>query len=724
MRDPPVTKQPARIRYGDAMNPRVLAKAFTLAVVVAMAASTSAPRAQTGAQNQEQQLQDAIRLMEVKGEYVAAARLLEALGKQTGSNRNVAARARLKLAELYEQQGKSEAERTLRGLIAEFAEDQPAIVAEASERLRALTSRHAAGPVAKLVRRPWTLGPGLVPIGAPSRDGRSMPGIDAKTGDLVVVDLATHQGTSITGLRPNGQGAAISPDGREIAVVTFVEGGGGRDGADELRVARLDGGATRTIHRNEGGGTMLGDWTPDGKRVLVLVVRPGQTGVLAFLDTASGSEISLHTLAGRARPSFFSLSRDGQWVVFDDISELEKSGRDIFALDVKTRNVVPLVVDPSNDAFPIWTPDGKGILFASDRTGPGGMGLWLQRVSEGHPTGNPQPLETQMGRWSPIGIGHDGTLYFNVVTGLVDVLVAPLDLAGNSAGKPVTMAQRFLGSNLFPGWSADSRLLAFSARRGEIPFDVRSTTIVVHDMQSGEEREITPDLAGARYPRWSPDGRSLTIGGVKDGTSGWCLLDVASAATEVILPGAPGAEGPPEWDPRGGRIVLRARPGLQVFDLATRERRIVYESKTAVDRFIAFSHDGERVAFAEWTSKTGTASLALRIVSAGGGDAATVWTAPSPDYYLELAGWSPDDRELLFVRRREGTLYRVSISGGSPRPLGFFAADVRDARISPDGRYLAYTVGNQISETRVLENFLPSMGFLPSGGSGALVSRR
>ena len=45
-------------------------------------------------------------------------------------------------------------------------------------------------------------------------------------------------------------------------------------------------------------------------------------------------------------------------------------GRDIWVYDLERDAAARLTSDPGDDADPVWTPDGRTILFASSRQGP------------------------------------------------------------------------------------------------------------------------------------------------------------------------------------------------------------------------------------------------------------------------------------------------------------------------------------------------------------------
>ena len=59
------------------------------------------------------------------------------------------------------------------------------------------------------------------------------------------------------------------------------------------------------------------------------------------------------------------LSPDGRWVAYQEWRS--GTGWDVTALERATGRVVRVTNDPANEQEPSWLPDGRGLLFASDR---------------------------------------------------------------------------------------------------------------------------------------------------------------------------------------------------------------------------------------------------------------------------------------------------------------------------------------------------------------------
>src|SRR5215813_2614530 len=98
-----------------------------------------------------------------------------------------------------------------------------------------------------------------------------------------------------------------------------------------------------------------------------LVYSTASTGKtqLTWIDRG-GKEIgSIGQPSANIRPW---LSPDGKRVAVDGPDA--QGNRDIVLIDVGSGNLTRFTFDPGTDIFPVWSPDGSRIVFASDREGP------------------------------------------------------------------------------------------------------------------------------------------------------------------------------------------------------------------------------------------------------------------------------------------------------------------------------------------------------------------
>jgi serine/threonine protein kinase/Tol biopolymer transport system component len=194
------------------------------------------------------------------------------------------------------------------------------------------------------------------------------------------------------------------------------------------------------------------------------------------------------------------LSPDGGTVLF----ERTKPGIgtwDLWTIDLARGFETRLTSDPSSEAFPVWMPDGRAILFA-DESHSTTLNLARKRLDTGVED-QLLPMGTQQRR--PSDVSPDGhTLLFTERTtrGTVNVFTLPLS---GPAVPSALFGSRFSESD--PRFSPDGRAMAFvSDESGRLevyvaPFpSTGGKTLVSTGITFG-------DLTGGA--RWSHDGREL-----------------------------------------------------------------------------------------------------------------------------------------------------------------------------------------------------------------------
>jgi Tol biopolymer transport system component len=137
------------------------------------------------------------------------------------------------------------------------------------------------------------------------------------------------------------------------------------------------------------------------------------------------------------------------------------------------------------------------------------------------------------------------------------------------------------------------------------------------------------------------------------------------------------------------------------------------------DAYPIWTPDGSRVVYA--SSRSGALNIYLRAADGNGGEArlTTSVNAQAP------CDWSPDGRTLYYAEddpETRGDLWAVDVPAGRPRALLRSPANEREARISPDGHWVAY----ESDESGRPEVYVASLGDVqqrwqvsPRGGTRA-----
>ena len=683
-------------------------KASTLLLLAAALGAALSPGYAPGQSKDtraEVALQAAIKKEAVDGDLKGAIEQYRKLAQ--GRDRAVAAKALVRMGECYEKLGDAESRKAYERVLREFT-DQTGAVAEARARLTALKS---AEPSTITVRR--VRAPNAYIFGAPSRDGAYLTFRDSSE-DLAICDLATGQTRPLTkhqSVWESAWGSMPSPDGKLVAYHWD------QDGLYELRVVGLEGTKPRVLYGNaEVTWLQIEDWSPDGKSILTVLTRKDRTNQMVLVSVRDGSVRVLKTFDERApgRPRF---SPDGRYIAYAYPQRPESGEQDIFVLALDGGRETPLVQHPAHDGFLDWTPDGKGILFRSDRTGT--MGLWWTQVAEGKSQGTPELVKPGVGpNFSPMGFTRNGSYYYGVKTQMNDVYIAELDLAtGKLISAPSLATQRLVGSNFRPDWSPDGRELVFLSQRGRGAWGPRA--LCVRSTESGEVRELVSKLNLVAWVRWSPDGRSLLASGQHPtGGFGRFRIDVQTGDFERIVKTTFGW--PSAWSGDGKAIFYHKsdsaanRSTIVVRDLETGQEKELHSVPKGSSHYaggLALSRDGRQLAFE--SSESG--SKIIKVIPAAGGEARELLRRDGSLMHNTFGtiAWAPDGLSVLFARQTgpgssKTELWSASVQGGEPRRLELTAENMRDLSVHPDGRHIAFTAGQTRSEAWVMENFLPA----------------
>jgi serine/threonine protein kinase len=186
------------------------------------------------------------------------------------------------------------------------------------------------------------------------------------------------------------------------------------------------------------------------------------------------------------------LSPDGRYVAFE-----RGNPPHIWVLDTQTGVTSRLTNHPAADAWPVWSPDGRAIVFGSSRAGP--LNLYERPFGV---VGEDRLLLKTSTRAIPTDWTHDGRyVVFDLVrpgtANLRDLWALPLP--GN--GKPLRLTETPF-TKFAPRVSPDSRWVAYlSSESGQTELYIESFP------QPGTRRQLSTN--GAFMPRWSRDGREL-----------------------------------------------------------------------------------------------------------------------------------------------------------------------------------------------------------------------
>lgn len=558
-----------------------------------------------------------------------------------------------------------------------------------------------------------------------SPDGRSMAFCDYRAAAMAVYNMATGKSRVLKSRlekdEPDGLSFSYrwSPDGRSI-VCSWL--GMLEYNWIDLRILSVDGADPRRLLRGGTGEVRVFDWSADGNRILAARYTPSQTDVSASCQiitvAVSDGSIEIVKDLGQKELGQMVFSPDGRFVAYD-VPTNPTNTRDIFVLIADGGHETQLVDYPTNERVLGWTPDGRHILFTSDRAGT--WGAWLAPVQDGKARGEAVPIKQDIGTITPIGLTRDGTFYYSTRSLSNDVYVQKVDLdEGKMMGSAELAVQKFVGTNHCPDWSADGNYLAYVSTRTIATPSARPHVLCILNVKTGQVRELYPELEWFRYMRWSPDGRSLIARGSDGSQDGAFLIDTATGAvspaiTEWVMPTV-------EWS-LDGRSVYYIN-----IDDATGNSSIVRRSlETSQEKTIAtmtgeggffqdlsLSPDGRWIAVRIMRVEPKLATFA--VVSSAGGEIRVLKKIPEqPSSLVGTLTWSHDSRKILYVKHiaQDGTaqgryeLRFLSADDGKDQKLGDLAHYVGWLSLHPDGHRLAFHFYTPKVELWAMENFLP-----------------
>ncbi|MCP5119592.1 MAG: hypothetical protein GY953_53010 [bacterium] len=577
-------------------------------------------------------------------------------------------------------------------------------------------------------------------LGQPSLDGRYLSFTDWETGDLAVRDLVGGVNMRLTrAARDSGEYAyfsTISPDGRQVAYAWFNE-----EKFYDLRVIDIPepeplpftdisnrrpsylanepssrAPEPRILYRSDEVQFIKpAAWSMDGKYILALFFGKSILNQIVLVSVEDGS-VQILKSPFWIYPKRMSISPDGRFVVYGINQEPPFLQRDIFILPTDGSPEITLVKHPANDLFPVWTPDGKHILFASDRGGT--LDLYLQAVEDGHPQGDPAMVKRDIGRMMPMGFTRDG-FYYGLRTGDEDAYLATFNPdTGKMLDSPRRVSDRYVAVNRSPDWSPDGRHLAYLTHVGTENQGLEFRVISIRSTETGEERQVdTPRLSYLNWLRWHPDGRSFLVGGSDTNNLGG--LYRIDAPTGKVTPLIAGQYAPPRgytgvWSDDGKGIfyvhedLRETATSIRYHPLAGGEDQTLYRvaSPWRLNN-LALSEDGRSLAFG-MSKGNRTEAQRLLIIPATGGEPREILKLKQPS--VSGLAWTRDGAQLLFSRagKPAARMWRIPAKGGKPKKLRLATNEGARISVHPDGRRLAFTAGKTHIEVWAMENFLPA----------------
>jgi Tol biopolymer transport system component len=467
---------------------------------------------------------------------------------------------------------------------------------------------------------------------------------------------------------------AWSPDGRQIAFL--------RDAGDEAELVLISplGGVERKLADLRQGVNAswwtAPAWTPDSKFV---AVRDDTAIVLVSVESGEKRKLTSPP-AGWAGDWSPAVSPDGRTLAFARMRNGPTS--DIFLARVSDGATSRQLTHENRIVLGLaWTPDGKEIVFSSNRAGD--KTLWRISASGGMP----ERLPVVGDNAAFPAIARQGTraafVRYNFQTSLWR-----LDLDPEGLRRPAVqlMASRFNDAD--PMLSPDGRHIAFTSDRSG------ATDVWVSDSQGANAVQLT-SMRFARDPYWSPDSKNIVFEG-RPGDGSLIFVIAAGGGKPRQLSSEEGYV--PSWS-RDGRWVYffeRKTGTVQAWKVPAEGGNAIQLTKHGGGPGIE-SVDGKYFYYHM------AGALELWKVPVQGGDE-TLVMSEGPNF---MNFWALGTQGLYFVGEAENQsiLKLFRFETGQSRQLAVLAGSPRRLSIPTDGRWLLYDLNRNESDIMLIENF-------------------
>jgi Tol biopolymer transport system component len=468
---------------------------------------------------------------------------------------------------------------------------------------------------------------------------------------------------------------SLSPDGKLIAYASD------RSGEDHLDiwVQAVDGPDSRRLTTDPADDREPA-FSPDGRAI---AFRSEREGGGVYVVSPDGGDARLLAPQGH-RPRF---SPDGQWVAYwtgkRGAGVPEITGQ-IYIVGAAGGEPRQLQSHFSSARFPIWSPDGRHVLFLGygtpDPRGPPEASAWDWWVTS---IDGAELLRTgvfgQAGRQGLVGGVYDAT----GIHGWVD------------AGDRVLFSMRHGDRESL--WTIPVSTRTFQVGGAALP------------LTQGTGQEVQP---------WAAGGGRLAFASVASNTDIWSL-PVSHAEGKVTgrlerLTDNPAPESYPFITPDGTRVAYTStRSGKQniwLKDLSSGvETR--FTSDEGKQAYPVLDSTGSRLAYAQ----TGPTSE-VRLRSLSEGSARTFWKKKSP--WFPVWDWSRGGGEILFADEDAGAvqLWALEVaSGNAAAVLRHPGKSLFQGHFDPEGRWIAFNAVSEGGRPRSEVFIAPHRGLSPVG---------
>ncbi|MEX2284663.1 MAG: amidohydrolase family protein [Gemmatimonadota bacterium] len=367
------------------------------------------------------------------------------------------------------------------------------------------------------------------------------------------------------------------------------------------------------------------------------------------------------------------VSPDGKQIVFDLLG-------DLYTMPIEGGKAKRITSGMAFDAQPRFSPDGKKVVFVSDKSG--GDNVWTLsldtkdtiQITQGNASLYVSPEWSPDGQWMVVsrsaGLGGAAKLQFMHVDGR-----QPLPMAR------IPAAQKTIGA----AWSPDGRYIYYSGRNGDWTYNAQfpQYQLYRYDRETGTSTMVSNRYGSAFRPAVSPDGKWLVYGSREGADTGLRKRDLESGEEEWLIH-------PVQRDDQESRAPLDVLPGYS----------FTPDSKAIIIAFNGEIHrvpmDKSAVSKIAWSADV-KIDVGPEVKFAYKMDTTAMVTAKQ----IRNPVSSPDGKSIAFTAFDR--MWVKEMPNGTPRRIS--QADVGEfhASWSPDGKWLAYITWDEANGGHIMK---------------------
>lgn len=192
--------------------------------------------------------------------------------------------------------------------------------------------------------------------------------MDVETKKIITRISSQAQNSYIETFHPFYSGIAWSPDGKQIILIARIQG--------KEYLSFFDIKKKKQVKKIMIGLDMVSspDWSLDGRYIVFSGLKEGLTDIYLFdLSNNKMTRLTADKSCDR-HPKF---SPDGKYILFDSNTEddtlayklLNRKSFDVYIMKMDGSGTRRLILNPFDDHDPVWSLDGKKMIFVSNRNG-------------------------------------------------------------------------------------------------------------------------------------------------------------------------------------------------------------------------------------------------------------------------------------------------------------------------------------------------------------------